>query len=155
MNTTTIKTLLRKFRRDNEGYVTIEVMFMLPVLFVLFGAAWVYFDVFRQQSVNQKANYAIGDMLSRETEEIDDTFIDNSFKLFGVLTKNVTEPDELTGRYSADLRITVVEYNANSRNTLSDSYYRARLVDALGETVTPVVSMLQVRGCRVSCCGFY
>ncbi|MCA1287368.1 TadE/TadG family type IV pilus assembly protein [Salipiger bermudensis] len=115
MNTTTIKTLLRKFRRDNEGYVTIEVMFMLPVLFVLFGAAWVYFDVFRQQSVNQKANYAIGDMLSRETEEIDDTFIDNSFKLFGVLTKNVTEPDELTGRYSADLRITVVEYNANSR----------------------------------------
>ncbi|MBN9676516.1 TadE/TadG family type IV pilus assembly protein [Salipiger bermudensis] len=115
MNTTTIKALLRKFRRDNEGYVTIEVMFMLPVLFVLFGAAWVYFDVFRQQSVNQKANYAIGDMLSRETEEIDDTFIDNSFKLFGVLTKNVTEPDELTGRYSADLRITVVEYNANSR----------------------------------------
>ena len=115
MNTTTIKALLRKFRRDNEGYVTIEVMFMLPVLFVLFGAAWVYFDVFRQQSVNQKANYAIGDMLSRETEEIDDTFIDNSFKLFGVLTKNVTEPDELTGRYGADLRISVVEYNANNR----------------------------------------
>ena len=49
------------------------------------------------------------------------------------------------------------KYNDNSRNTLSDSYYRARLVDALGETVTPVVSMLQVSWCwcRVCVCGVY
>jgi len=113
MTATTIRAFLRSFRRGNEGYVTIEVMFMLPVLFVLFGAAWVYFDVFRQQSINQKANYAIGDMISRETEEIDDTYIDNSFKLFGVLTKNLTDSDELTGRYGADLRISVVEYDAD------------------------------------------
>ena len=47
------------------------------------------------------------------------------------------------------------KYNDNSRNTLSDSYYRARLVDALGETVTPVVSMLQVSWCwcQVCVCG--
>ena len=115
MTATTIKTRLGTFFRNTEGYVTLEVMLMLPVLFVMFGAAWVYFDVFRQQSINQKANYAIGDMLSRETEELDDTFIDNSFKLFGLLTQNLTDPDELTGRYSADLRVSVVEYNANSR----------------------------------------
>ena len=42
------------------------------------------------------------------------------------------------------------KYNDNSRNTLSDSYYCARLVD---ETVTLVVSMLQVRGRRVRVCG--
>ncbi|MBY6003528.1 hypothetical protein KUV62_06400 [Salipiger bermudensis] len=114
MTTSKLGSRLRRFRRDSDGYVTIEVMFMLPVLFILFGAAWVYFDVFRQQSVNQKANYAIGDMLSRETEEIDDTYIDNAFKLYGVLTKNTTNADELTGLYSADLRISVVEYNAKS-----------------------------------------
>ena len=35
------------------------------------------------------------------------------------------------------------KYNDNSKNTFSDNYYRACLVDALGETVTPVVSVLQ------------
>ena len=35
------------------------------------------------------------------------------------------------------------KYNDNSKNTFSDCYYRAAIVDALGETVTPVVSVLQ------------
>ena len=34
------------------------------------------------------------------------------------------------------------KYNDNSKNTFSDNYYRAALIDALGETVTPVVSMV-------------
>ena len=38
------------------------------------------------------------------------------------------------------------KFNDNSRNSFSDNYYRANLVDALGETVTPVVSMLQNDG---------
>jgi len=38
------------------------------------------------------------------------------------------------------------KYNDNSKNTFSDNYYRANLVTALGETVTPVVSMLQNDG---------
>lgn len=35
------------------------------------------------------------------------------------------------------------KYNDNSRNRLSDNYYRAALVRSLGNTVTPVVSLLQ------------
>lgn len=34
------------------------------------------------------------------------------------------------------------KYNDNSKNHYSDCYYRAALVDALGNTVTPVVSMV-------------
>lgn len=82
----------------------------------MFGAAWVYFDVFRQQAVNQKANYAIGDMISRETEELDDDYIDSAFKLFGLLTKNNVNADQLTGFYSADLRISVVSYDADDES---------------------------------------
>ena len=37
------------------------------------------------------------------------------------------------------------KYNDNSKNTFSDNYYRAAMVEALGGTVTPVVSVLQVR----------
>uniref|UniRef100_A0A023F4P3 Transcription initiation factor TFIID subunit 2 n=1 Tax=Triatoma infestans TaxID=30076 RepID=A0A023F4P3_TRIIF len=35
------------------------------------------------------------------------------------------------------------KYNDNSKNRFSDNYYRAALVEALGETVTPVISVVQ------------
>lgn len=35
------------------------------------------------------------------------------------------------------------KYNDNSKNRYSDNYYRAALVEALGQTVTPVVSVMQ------------
>lgn len=35
------------------------------------------------------------------------------------------------------------KYNDNSRNHYSDNYYRAALVDALGESITPVISVVQ------------
>lgn len=35
------------------------------------------------------------------------------------------------------------KYNDNSRNHYSDNYYRAALVDALGNSITPVVSVIQ------------
>ena len=35
------------------------------------------------------------------------------------------------------------KYNDNSKNRFSDNYYRASLVEALGATVTPVISVVQ------------
>lgn len=35
------------------------------------------------------------------------------------------------------------KYNDNTRNHYSDNYYRAALIDALGESITPVVSMIE------------
>ncbi|GJQ75752.1 putative zinc ion binding protein [Trypoxylus dichotomus] len=35
------------------------------------------------------------------------------------------------------------KYNDNSKNRYSDNYYRAALIEALGQTVTPVVSVIQ------------
>lgn len=133
MTMTKLASLLRRFRRDSDGYITIEVMFMLPVLFIMFGAAWVYFDVFRQQGVNQKANYVIGDMLSRETEEIDDSYIDNSYNLLKVLTRtgDGTYSEEQVSEistedtYPTDLRISVVSYkSANSKYSVEWSEAR-------------------------------
>lgn len=33
------------------------------------------------------------------------------------------------------------KYNDNSKNRYSDNYYRAALIEALGATVTPVISI--------------
>lgn len=38
------------------------------------------------------------------------------------------------------------KYNDNSKNRYSDNYYRAALIEALGATVTPVISVQQ--GCE-------
>ncbi|XP_072140596.1 transcription initiation factor TFIID subunit 2 [Dermacentor andersoni] len=38
------------------------------------------------------------------------------------------------------------KYNENSKNKFSDNYYRTALIEALGETVTPVVSVLAQAG---------
>jgi len=72
---------LRGFRSDERGYVTVEAMILLPVILWIFAACWVYFDAFRQQSVNQKASYTIGDMLSRETNYITPAYIDGTHEL--------------------------------------------------------------------------
>ena len=131
---------LARFGRDSRGYVTLEIMIFLPVVFLIFAACWVFFDVFRQQSVNQKANYAIGDLLSRETQEIDDTYIDNTYSLLKLLTLTddtlySADPLEslalpgLVGDtwYKTDLRITVVRYDA------SDNRYNVAWSAARGD----------------------
>ncbi|WGW03849.1 TadE/TadG family type IV pilus assembly protein [Tropicibacter oceani] len=99
-----LSSTIARFRRDQEGYVTLEAIIVMPVLLWLFAACWVYFDAFRQQSVNQKANFVISDMLSRETNEIDDTYVDSAYELLRLLTQA-----EATG---TALRLTLVEYNA-------------------------------------------
>ncbi|MBN9889226.1 TadE/TadG family type IV pilus assembly protein [Salipiger abyssi] len=111
---TKIAPRLRRFTRDSEGYITVEVAIMIPILFVLFAASWVLFDAFRQNAVDQKANYAIGDMLSRETEAIDAGYIDNTYRLLGLLTRNSVEYVGNEAEYPLDMRITIVSYRESN-----------------------------------------
>jgi hypothetical protein len=98
-------SFFKQFARDTRGYINVEAIIVFPALLFLFGVGWTYFDAFRQQTVSQKANYVIGDMLSRETEAITPDYITNARTLLRHLTKT-------TGRES-DLRITVVRYDAD------------------------------------------
>lgn len=97
---------LRRFSADTQGYITLEALIVLPVLLWLFGACWVYFDAFRQQSLSQKANYVIGDMISRETDPISGPYISNARRLLRELTK--------TSGNASDLRVTVVQYDSDA-----------------------------------------
>ncbi|WP_292289575.1 hypothetical protein [Marivita sp.] len=103
--TALIKKYLSRFSRDEKGDVTVEAMIVFPALLVIFAATWVYFDVMRQQTINQKANYTIGDILSRETEIVTEDYIDNARNLVFHLAQ--AEGDDV------DLRISVVQYNVN------------------------------------------
>lgn len=103
--TARIQKSVSRFFRDTKGDASLEAIIILPALLVIFAISWLYFDVMRQQAINQKANYTIGDIISRETEILDDDYIDNARNLLFHLAQ--AQGDDI------DLRISVVQYDKN------------------------------------------
>lgn len=108
---TKLQNHLRRFRDDTRGSVTVEFALMMPLLFWVYGASYVFFDGYRQSAINLKTAYTIGDLLSRETDAIDDTFIDSIYALQGILIRtnapralrvSVVRWDEDTSAYSLE-----------------------------------------------------
>lgn len=98
----TLFTRLRAFRRDEAGNVTIESLLWLPLIITVLAATFSLHDAFRYKSLNVKAAYTISDALSRETDPIDDDYLDGMVDLLAYLTRS-------EGPYS--LRVTLVLYN--------------------------------------------
>lgn len=107
---------VRRFRDETSGTVAIEAVILLPVLFWAYLAMFSYFDMLRQQSLNQKASYTIADMLSREMSEINDQYITNAHTLFSTMIRS----DDTTA-----LRISILEWNAD-RNRFDIQWTKAR-----------------------------
>ena len=101
--TARIQKSVSRFFRDTKGDASLEAIIILPAMLVIFAISWLYFDVMRQQAINQKANYTIGDIISRETEILDDDYIDNARNLLFHLAQ--AQGDDV------DLRVSVVQYN--------------------------------------------
>ncbi len=81
-----LKTHLKAFRDDVEGSVSIEAVMIFPALFWAFCAMVVFFDAYRQTSVNNKAAYTISDMISRETQPMNPQYLENAKKFLDYLT---------------------------------------------------------------------
>ena len=94
---------LARFARDDRGNMTVEAAILMPILLMTFVGLYSVFDGFRQQSVDQRAAYTLSDMLSRETDLIDDTYIDNAYKMLRFLAN--------TQDSNVRMRISVVSYN--------------------------------------------
>lgn len=78
---------IRAFRDDTRGTVAVEAAIIFPmVLWGLLGT-FVYFEGYRQASINTKAANTVADMLSRETNDITPTYIDNTKDLFDHLAQ--------------------------------------------------------------------
>lgn len=81
---------LRGFLRRTDGNVSIEFALYAPLLLGLFAAIYTFFDAFRQESVNLKAAYTVSDLISRETNYINETYIDSMHTLTGLLIRSDT-----------------------------------------------------------------
>ena len=116
---------LRRFARDSRGTMTIEAVIMFPVLFWALLAMLVFFDAYRQSSLNVKAAYTIGDMISREVDPISPTYLDGARHLFTELARSSSD---------AKMRVTVVYYNESQKRFYRDWSHQRGGVNVLTDT---------------------
>lgn len=101
-----VRTLLRRFAQDSRGSVSVEFVLVMPFLFWAFMATYVYFDGYRQSAQSLKAAYAIGDMISRETEAINDNYVDSMEAVLRLMTRS---------RNPIRLMVTVVRWDESEQ----------------------------------------
>lgn len=104
-----LKSRVRAFWEDTSGVVTLEFALAMPILFWSFMASYVFFDGYRQSAINLKAAYTISDLISRETEEINDDYIDSMVTLMEMMTRTPSD---------VDVRISVIRWDEDD-----DRYY--------------------------------
>lgn len=101
---------LRRFRRSERGSFSVETVMIFPLLVFAVAGMYLFFDGVRTVNVNMRASYTIADMLSRETNVLDQDYIDGLNKVLRVLTQS--KQDTL-------LRISVVRWDgANDKMVL-------------------------------------
>lgn len=57
---------LRRYARDDSGTITVETVFVLPLVFWAFLATFVYFDAFAARTESQRAAYTVADSIGRQ-----------------------------------------------------------------------------------------
>ena len=100
-----LKSRVGRFASDQSGTVTVEAVMTVPILFLVVGVTYEFFEVHRYKSARDKATYTVGDMISREMAPIDDGYIDNTKALF----------DEIANDNGAtQLRVSVIKFDEDS-----------------------------------------
>lgn len=98
---------MRSFRDDERGSIAVETVLIIPVLFWAYLSMFAIFDAYRQHSINQKAAYTIGDIISRETTPLDNAYLDGTREILAYLTSNHDS--------NVAIRITSVKYDADNK----------------------------------------
>lgn len=106
-----ILTRFKAFAQDEQGNVAIETVLFVPLMLTILAATFSFHDAFRYKSLNVKAAYTISDAISRETDPIDNEYLDGMVELLEYLTRS-------EGPYS--LRVTLVRYNAKKSKYVSE-----------------------------------
>ena len=90
---------IRKFFRDETGSLSIEALLCFPLVSWCLAASLVFWDAYYAKSINMRAAYTIGDMISRETGEMDDAYMEGMNDVLNFIMK---------GRYESRMRVTVI-----------------------------------------------
>lgn len=82
-----IKQFTKRFRKDQRGSLSVEAVIILPMLFWAICATYSYYNAFKVQNAVNRANYTIGDIVSRETGTVNPDYIQGLHNLYQYMTR--------------------------------------------------------------------
>ena len=82
---------VRRFAVRTDGGLSVEAIMVFPLLAWAYMGMYFFFDAYRQQNVNLKAAYTVSDMLSREVDVIDWTYITGMNTMLDYLTTSAED----------------------------------------------------------------
>ncbi|MFG5383287.1 TadE/TadG family type IV pilus assembly protein [Yoonia sp. R2-816] len=85
--------LLQKFSKEESGSVSVELLFVVPILFWTLMSTFVFFDAYRAEAISTRAGLTIADMYSRETDPITPAYLNGTRQLLRSLTEAEADPD--------------------------------------------------------------
>lgn len=92
---------VQKFKHDEDGVAAVELILSVPILVWALLSTHVYFDAFKTESLNTRANLTIADMFSREGS-VNAAFINGAESLLNVLTSERGNPSLRVTSYYFD-----------------------------------------------------
>lgn len=128
---------LKRFRRGEDGSLSVEAALIFPMLVWCYLAMHVYFDAYRQNTIATRATYTIADMVSRfepgtepENDNINNRYVSGMRRLHNFLT---TSPNHTR------MRLSIIEWDEdNSRHIVYWSRSRGGVPRLNNSRVTPL-----------------
>lgn len=102
---TSFGKLLRRFKNDDAGSMSIELVLVTPIIVWVLLSTFVYFDAFRVEANVNRASTTLAEMFSRETVPITGNYLDGAREVLRTLTYEESAPD---------YRVTVYRYNTGN-----------------------------------------
>ncbi|WP_371227480.1 TadE/TadG family type IV pilus assembly protein [Roseovarius sp. 2305UL8-3] len=96
-----------RFSKEKDGVMTVEMVITLPLLFWMITTSFELFEVHQYKSVRIKATYTVADMLSREMQTVNDTYMDTAKSIFDAQANDGGDNQ---------LRMSVVVYSAGTES---------------------------------------
>ncbi|KUJ80564.1 hypothetical protein AVO45_05830 [Ruegeria marisrubri] len=120
---------MKRFAAQEEGSIVLEALIIVPILFWAILAGYTFFEGYRQSASNVKAAYTIGDLISRETRELNSVYMDSMEDMFALMVRNQS---------NLKMRISLVLYDADTdRHTVSWSAIRGGYTEKLTDADMP------------------
>lgn len=85
--TLSLRTMMKRFRKDQAGSLSVEAVIILPLLFWAICATFTYYNAFKVQNAVNRANYTLGDIVSRETGTVTPEYVQGLHNLYQYMTR--------------------------------------------------------------------
>jgi Flp pilus assembly protein TadG len=95
-------SFLQRFRDDDDGSASIELVLVTPIIVWALLSTLVYFDAFRADTRSTRAGLTIADMFSRELNPVDATYITGAQSLLRTLAESDPNPGLRVTTYMFD-----------------------------------------------------